>query len=484
MSSARPEPSARSDARGRLPVLGRARRTWSRNTLGLRLTLGYALLFVLSAVVLFALTFALLARILREQDETYLRTQFRITAEAYAAEGLPGVRRHAAVLRGDDLGEEVLIRVATAENRTLLLVPPDEWEPADLRGLEGERPNEALPRMFYNPGEDEELRVVTRRLPDGAFLQMGITSDERDDVLESFPQVFVVIALPLMLLALFGGAFMAYRALRPIRQLTVTLDAIVGTGDVRERAPSPQTQGEFAELFRLFNRMLDRIEALVGRFRRTIDDVAHDLRTPLTRLRGTAELALQREREPAAYREALAEVMEAADAAIATLDAIMDVAEAEAGTMPLRVEPVAVADLVEDVLDLYGLVAEEKGVALSADFGASGTVPMDRSRMRQALANLVDNAVKYTPEGGCVTVCTARDAGGVRITVEDTGIGIAAADLPRIWDRLYRGEAGRHERGLGLGLSLVRAIVEAHGGRVEASSRPGAGAAFVVTLRA
>lgn len=477
MSSARPDP------RGGSPVLGRVRHAWHRNTLGLRLTLGYALLFVLSAVVLFALTFALLSRLLHEQDETYLHTQLRITAEAYVAEGLPGVRRHAAVLRGDDLGEEMLIRIATAENHTLLLVPPDEWEPSDLRELEGAHPDAALPLRLYNAEEADDLRVITHRLPDGAFLQMGITSDERDDVLESFPQVFVVIALPLMLLALFGGAFMAQRALRPIRQLTVTLDAIVGTGDVRERAPSPRTQGEFAGLFHLFNRMLDRIEALVGHFGRTLDDVAHDLRTPLTRLRGTAELALQRERDPAAYREALAEVMEAADAAIATLDAIMDVAEAEAGTMPLHVEPVAVEDLVEDVLGLYELVAEEKGVTLSANSAVPGIVPLDRSRMRQALANLVDNAVKYTPPGGCVAVQATRDAEGLRIVVEDTGIGIEAEDLPRIWDRLYRGEAGRHERGLGLGLSLVRAIVEAHGGRVEASSRPGGGTVFAVILR-
>lgn len=476
--------SARPDTRSGDPVLGRARRAWHRNTLGLRLTLGYALLFVVSAVALFALTYALLGRFLYEQDETFLRTQLRVTAEAYDGDGLPGVRRHAASLRGDDLGEEVLIRIATAENRTLLLVPPDEWEPADLHELEAVIPNEDVRIGIVNPREDQDLEVVTRRLADGTFLQMGVSSDERDDVLESFPQVFVVIALPLMLLALFGGAFMAYRALRPIRRLTGTLDAIVGTGDVRERAPSPEAQGEFAELFHLFNRMLDRIESLVGRFRRTLDDVAHDLRTPLTRLRGSAELALQKERDPAAYREALAEVMEASDAAVATLDAIMDVAEAEAGTMPLRVEPVAVADLVEDVLDLYELVAEEKGVALTADLGAAGVVPVDRSRMRQALANLVDNAVKYTPPGGRVAVRTERSAEAVRITVEDTGIGIAAEDLPRIWDRLYRGEAGRHERGLGLGLSLVRAIVEAHGGRVEASSRPGAGATFVVTLRA
>src|SRR5690606_18538004 len=131
-------------------------------------------------------------------------------------------------------------------------------------------------------------------------------------------------------------------------------------GDVGERAPTPEGQGEFADVFRLFNRMLERIEALVGHLRGTLDAVAHDLRTPLTRLRGTAELALQEERDAEAYREALAAALEASEAVIATLDTIMDVAEAEAGALHLRLGPVAVADLVADVVDLYGLVAEEQ----------------------------------------------------------------------------------------------------------------------------
>ena len=461
---------------------GRVRGVWRRNALGLRLTLGYALLFALSAVALFALMYALLGAFLWRQDDAFLQAQLRLVEEVYVRDGLAGVQRHAASLRADDRGEEILIRIADAENRTRLLIPADEWEPRDLRGLERTAPQVGVRQQLWHEREDEDAEVVTRPLPGGGFLQVGMTSDERNDVLEAFPQVFVVITLPLLLLALFGGAFMAHRALRPIRQLVATLDALIATGDVRARAPAPDEQGEFAELFHLFNRMLDRIEAVLGRLRSTLDDVAHDLRTPMTRLRGAAEVALQQERDPDAYREALARVVEASGAATATLDAIMEVAEAEAGMIRLDREPVAVADLVADVAGLYDLIAEEKGVAFEARVGAAGAVRVDRRRMRQALANLVDNAVKYTPPGGRVAVEAGEEGGVTRITVRDTGAGIAADELPRIWDRLYRSDRTRHERGLGLGLSFVRAIVEAHGGRVEVESRPESGSTFTVIL--
>ncbi|MEP0546970.1 MAG: HAMP domain-containing sensor histidine kinase [Rhodothermales bacterium] len=492
MSSARPDEQARPN---RPRWIDRARQAGRRNALGLRLTLGYALLFALSAAVLFGLTYALLGSILRQQDDALVETQLRAAEQAYARDGLAGVRRIAASLRGDDRGEELLFRIADSENRTLLLVPPDEWEPADLVELERLQPVPGERIRLWSDEEEQEVEVVTRLLVGGGsasdllggFLQVGISSDERDDVLESFPRVFLIITIPLLLFALLGGAFMAHRALRPIRRLVTTLDAIVATGDVRERAPAPAEQGEFADLFRLFNRMLDRIEALVGRLRGTLDDVAHDLRTPLTRVRSAADLALQRERGGGAYREALAQVLAATETASATLDAIMDVAEAESGAMRLDLEPVPVSELVHDVVGFYDLAAEEKGVRLETRLDQAVTVTVDRSRMRQALANLIDNAVKYTPPGGHVTVEAervevGRESEEVRIAVRDTGPGIPDEDAERIWERHYRGEGARHERGLGLGLSLVRAVVESHGGRVEVQSRPGEGSAFVVCL--
>ncbi len=329
-------------------------------------------------------------------------------------------------------------------------------------------------------------RATTRwwRWPPAAcVLQVGLSTEDRSDVLESFREVFAAIALPVLLLGLLGGAFMAHRALRPVRDLLRTLETVIDTGSLQERVPPDPARGTFAELARLFNRMLARIEALVAGMRGTLDAAAHDLRTPMTRLRGRAELALQGARSEQEHREALADVLEASEQVLTMLDALMDVSEAEAGTLRLRLEETAAADLVGHVAALYQFVAEEKGVEVEVHVAEEEAhVRVDRSRMRQALANLIDNAVKYTAPGGHVRLEAEGRGQEVLFRVRDSGIGIAPEEMPRIWDRLYRGDRSRSERGLGLGLSLVKAIVEAHEGTVDARSEPGAGSTFTVRL--
>jgi signal transduction histidine kinase len=264
---------------------------------------------------------------------------------------------------------------------------------------------------------------------------------------------------------------------------------IIRTGRTDARVPVGDTGGgndAIDELTVLFNAMLDKIEGLVTAMRSALDNVAHDLRTPLTHLRGTAELALAGAPDQQRYREALVECVEESDRVVVMLNALMDISEAESGMMALRRQPISLREVAVRAADLYKEVAEAKGVEVYVD-GDSPTpddsiVSADRTRLEQVAANLVDNAVKYTPPGGRVNVRVMRKPGGVALEVSDNGQGIPTAELPRIWDRLFRGDKSRAERGLGLGLSFVKAIVEAHGGTVQAESREGQGSTFSVLL--
>jgi signal transduction histidine kinase len=210
--------------------------------------------------------------------------------------------------------------------------------------------------------------------------------------------------------------------------------------------------------------------------------VSHDLRTPLTRLRGTAEMALASAPDLDRCRDALADCVEESDRVLVMLNTLMDISEAESGTMHLRREAVRLGDVVARAVDLYRDVADAKGIVLTAHTPVDVVVVADGTRIEQVAANLIDNALKYTPGGGRVDVEVLADGSRAQLRVRDTGSGIRPDELPHIWDRLFRGDSSRTERGLGLGLSLVKAVVEAHGGTVRVESEPGTGSVFTISL--
>ena len=429
---------------------------------GLRLALWYATLFISGAIAIVFVTYYLTATSLAQHDRQIINGKLGDYAAAYLR---GGVRVLAATVRAEQqvAPERLFVRVVDRGVEAVVLSNNEGWDPS-------------------------KLELVSATLADGTLVQVGKSTEARDDLLARFRATLGIVTLLIVVIALTGGWLATQSALFPIRRLTLAVQQIIRTGRTDARVPLEGTGDAIDELTSLFNAMLDKIEGLVTAMRGALDNVSHDLRTPLTRLRGTAEMALAS--PPAGdcaqqsdhYREVLADCVEESDRVLVMLNTLMDISEAESGTMQLRREPVPLAEVVARAVDLYRDVADAKGVTLAAVAPPDIVVTADRTRLEQAAANLIDNAVKYTPAGGRVDVDVLREANAALLRVRDTGPGIPADELPRIFDRLFRGDTSRAERGLGLGLSLVKAIVEAHGGAVEVSSELGRGSTFSVSL--
>lgn len=338
--------------------------------------------------------------------------------------------------------------------------------------------------LFQHGDPDHAPGLISTTANDDLKLEIGPTDPPWAHLGPHVTEALLVFLVGFLLLGVGGGVYLTRSALRPVSALAGTARAVIDSGDLSRRVEVRKSRNELDELARLVNGMLDRNQTLVKGMREALDNVAHDLRTPLTRLRGVAEVALGSADEGAS-REALADCIEEADRALVMLRTLMDISEAEAGIMRLDLRAVDVRALARETVDLYAHVADEAGVTLSLDTGDPVTAWADSNRLRQALANLVDNAIKYTGRGGAVEILVDRNGvpnSEVKIHVRDTGRGIPAEALPRIWDRLYRVDPSRSQRGLGLGLSLVKAIALAHNGRVTVASEPGHGSTFTLTL--
>jgi heavy metal sensor kinase len=334
---------------------------------------------------------------------------------------------------------------------------------------------------------DEKLRV--RVLPiegeDGiaGVLEVGQSRDDVNDTLSAL-LIILAVAYPVTLAAASaGGVFLAGRALSPIDSLT-RLARRITAEDLSERLAMELPDDEVGRLARTFDDMIARLDAAFRRQRQFTADASHELRTPLTAIKGQVEVALGKERDAADYREVLRSVNEEVDRLIRMVASLLTLARADAGQIPIATEPVSLGDLVVAAVEQLRPMAEQRGLELGVEAGPTVALQADEDLILQLVLNLLDNAIKYTAPGGSVTAAWSAGGGQAQLRVSDTGAGIPAEHLGRVFDRFYRVDSARSrdEGGAGLGLSICRWIAEAHGGSISAESEPGRGATFTVAL--
>jgi len=451
-----------------------------RRTIRVRLTLWYVALLAAILLTFGVFLYASLAHTLHDEVDRALADEARNALDTL------DVRDGVAHL-GDTpagLAAGTIVVLADAQGRPLNAnVPTTALAPLAASA----RAAHAGPQLTTVSLQGAEWRVLSQPLASGgqaaAVLQVARPEQGIEDALDRL-LLLMGLAVPLTLaLAVAGGLFLASRALGPIDRITRTAGRI-GAADLSRRLALPASPDEVGRLAATFDAMLDRLEEAFARQRRFTADASHELRTPLALLTGRAEVALDRPRTPAEYRAVLTGVRDDAARMAQLLGELLTLARADGGQDLLVREPVDLADLVADTLAALAPLAEERGVALAAGALTPCAILGDQTRLAQLLINLVDNALKYTPAGGRVTVCLARDADMALLAVADTGSGIAPEHLPRLFERFYRADTARSRGagGAGLGLAIADWIARAHGGQIAVVSAVGSGATFSVRL--
>jgi heavy metal sensor kinase len=447
-----------------------------RRMLAFRLTLWYAGVFLISAAVAFAFFYYLITSAIRGRTDRDLLSEVRSFASVMALQGIESVKRQ-ALLESQAAGEKKIFiqllypdgRLFSSSNMSYFHNIPVSVE-AIGRMIEQKEPFFAT---VNSPDHRHEIRVVYALLGPGLIIHLGQAMDDLTRFIEAFQRIFVGTMAALFVLAVVIGWFMARRALAGVANVTRTAQRIAADGLLAERVPIGTGADEIDRLAATFNRMLDRIQELVRGIREMTDNIAHDLKSPITRIRGQAEIALTSAGAADEYEAMAASAVEECDRLLEMINTMLFISRTEAGFARPEFKEMDLAAVVRNAGALFQSLAEEKRIALTWDAPERFDFDGDVRLIQRMLANLLDNAIKYTPEGGAVNVSLRlRPDRSVSIAVQDSGVGISDKDRPYIFERFYRGDPSRSQTGAGLGLSFARAVARAHGGEIAVSSSP------------
>ena len=317
-------------------------------------------------------------------------------------------------------------------------------------------------------GSSTVLRMVAVKVPGERYLVLGRSRHMRTELRLMMRHSMLVSIVPTVLFALMTGIVLSHRALSRVKDMHEAIDRIM-EGDLHERLPAGKQNDDLQRLAGSVNRMLDRLEQLLDEIRDVGNDIAHDLRTPLARVRARLDRALNADHSAEALRNVISHTIDDLDQSFAIITALLRIGEIENGRRRAGFGTVDLESLVADIIDLYEPIAETKGIALSHVTGDDPPIHVlgDRDLLIEVLANLVDNAIKFTPEGGRVEIRTRMNDGCAMLQIADTGIGIPASERRAVTGRFYRSDKSRHIPGSGLGLSLVSAILALHHARLD-----------------
>ena len=456
-----------------------------RHTLAFRLTLWYAGIFMLSACVAFFFFYLLITTVIRQQTDQALSSEVRAFSSILSARGPEAVKRQ-ALLQAQAAGEKkIFFRLLYITGQVFSSSNMSYWRDIGISRAAVNRLLNSSEPVFDTisiADRKHKVRVLYAVIGPGMILQLGQSMENHTRIIEVFRKVFITTMVILFALAVVVGWFMARRALVGVETVARTARRI-SAGSLEQRVPVKKKADEIDQLALTFNQMLDRIEQLVSGIKEMSDNIAHDLKSPITRIRGIDEVSMSSDASLEDYESMAAGTIEECDRLLDMIDTMLIISRAEAGVNQLECQQLDISRLVRDACDIFQSPAEDKGLTLACSTDKDVELYGDLRLIQRMVANLLDNAIKYTPEDGRIDVTVADGVDrSVLITVVDTGLGIPDQDREHIFERFFRCDPSRSQPGTGLGLSFARAVARAHNGEITVASTPGEGSTFTVTL--
>ncbi len=452
--------------------------------LAFRLTLWYAVIFSISCSGALIVFYLATASVIHHRTDLELLKDVKEFSAAYMAKGIDELKAAMLIEMESEGAGNMFLRLLVRDGEEFTLPSGSDWiDPAigkaSINRLRGG--DDHFFETLVVPGRPYPFRVLTCSIAPGAVVQIGQSWEDDQRLMEACREVLVITLGLIVALSALGGFLFARRALGGVEEVTKTANEI-SKGAFDRRVDVKGRGEEIDTLAETFNRMLGKIEILIKGMREMTDNIAHDLKSPITRIRVVAEAMLTRGNLPKDLELMSGSIVEECDRLLVMINTMLDISEAEAGLAKLAIDEVDMAQVVRDACDLFQPVAENHEVRIIQNLPANATVSGDKLKIQRAVSNLLDNALKYTPQGGKVTVSVEGDDDQVILSVKDTGPGISDRDLPHIFDRFFRGDRSRSLPGTGLGLNLTLAIARAHGGTVRVTSVPGQGSMFTMTI--
>lgn len=419
----------------------------------------YMLVFGVSVAGVMGFVYWQTVRVIASQTDDTIQAEITGLAEQYRQFGLVGLMRIIRERSQAAPGRRGLYLLAD-RNYNRIEGNLSAWPPI-ARSASDSTVDFLVATDVGENARPQVARARTFALVGGFYLLVGRDMTERTDFTKLMTDALIGGLILTAVLGIAGGILMSRSLLARIEGINRGTEGIL-QGDLGRRMPVRGNRDEFDRLATSLNAMLDQIDGLMTGMRGVADNIAHDLRSPISRLRSRLEVSLMSEADADGFRRAMEDAIREADGILATFNALLEIALAEAGAVRDRFSPIELSALAADAGELYGPVAEDRGQTLAIEIEPGVTVPGNSHLLAQAVANLLDNAIKYTPEGGRIALAVRRDGDGAVLAIRDTGPGIPEEARGRVLDRFVRLDASRSAPGAGLGLSLVSAVARLH----------------------